>query len=142
MFCSQCGFCLADDTRFCPNCGTAINTQPNRTTSNIKSVQLRCQDCGGIMNVEEDRVVLSCPYCGSKKLLIENDRVKIAKIKSQTRKDIEMGKQQAYRDVEIGKQMVEEKKSKRDTIELIAMLIVIVFLFSLMAGLGVAGFLD
>lgn len=100
MFCSQCGFQLSEDAKFCSNCGEAVN----KKMRNAKSRQLRCQNCDGVMNVEEDKNVLLCPYCGSKELLIENDNVKIAKIKSQTRKDIELGKQQARKDIEIGKQ--------------------------------------
>lgn len=50
-------------------------------------VKLRCEDCGGTMMIDEGREVLSCPYCGSKKVIIESDEVKIEKIKS---KNVEM----------------------------------------------------
>lgn len=57
-----------------------------------KTVQLRCKDCGGIMNVEENKTVLSCPYCGSKEFISESDEVKIEKIKNDTYKEIELQK--------------------------------------------------
>ena len=46
-------------------------------------ISLRCEDCQGTMEIDEDREVLSCPYCGSKKILPVSDAVKIEKIKSQ-----------------------------------------------------------
>lgn len=114
MFCSQCGFQLNEDAKFCSNCGEAVNIKMR----NAKSRQLRCQNCDGVMNVEEDKTVLLCPYCGSKELLIENDNVKIAKIKSQTRKDIEIKKQQTHKAVELGKQQthkdIELAKQQKD----------------------------
>ena len=105
MFCSQCGAQLNQDAKFCSNCGKAVNEE---TSNMVKSKQLRCQNCDGIMNVEEDKTVLLCPYCGSKELLIENDSVKIAKIKSQAQKDIEIEKQQTHKVVELGKQQTKK----------------------------------
>lgn len=57
-----------------------------------KTVQLRCKDCGGIMTVEENKSILSCPYCGSKEFISESDHVKIEKIKNDTQKEIELKK--------------------------------------------------
>lgn len=50
MFCSQCGSQLDQDAKFCSKCGKTVNEKMR----NAKSRQLRCQNCGGIMNVEED----------------------------------------------------------------------------------------
>lgn len=68
----------------------------------IKTIQLRCQTCGGMMTVEDNNSVLSCPYCGSKELIRESDDVVIERIKNET-----------YKDVELNKLQYEEQKEKR-----------------------------
>lgn len=68
----------------------------------IKTIQLRCQTCGGMMTVEDNNSVLSCPYCGSKELIKESDDVTIERIKNDT-----------YKDIELNKLQYEERKEKR-----------------------------
>ena len=48
--------------------------------------KLKCHQCGGAIQLDDDRQVLFCPYCGSQELLIDNDsdEVKIARITSRT----------------------------------------------------------
>lgn len=46
-------------------------------------ISLRCEDCLGTMEVDENREVLTCPYCGSKKMIPISDAVKIEKIKQE-----------------------------------------------------------
>lgn len=97
----------------------------------IRTIQLKCQDCGGIMNTDEDKQVFLCPYCGSKKILIESDEVKIERMKSQTeigRQQVELGQQQ----VELAKQDHEEKMRKRELIEaIIGVFLIMLVLFLL-----------
>lgn len=76
----------------------------------VKMIKLQCQECNGVMDVKEDSNVICCPYCGSKKLIIDNDPVKIEKIKSETaieqakiKKDVELDKHQTYREIELKK---------------------------------------
>lgn len=57
-------------------------------------ISLRCEDCLGIMEVDENREIFTCPYCGSKKILPISDEVKIAKIKS----DIDIKKMEIEKD--------------------------------------------
>lgn len=56
------------------------------------TVSLVCAHCGGTMTIDKDSSVLMCPYCGSRELIRENDNVKIAKIKNDTQKEIELKK--------------------------------------------------
>ena len=58
----------------------------------IIRVSLKCKSCNGTMEVDPEREILSCPYCGSRDLLVESDAVRIEQIKSQTKKDIELGR--------------------------------------------------
>ena len=44
--------------------------------------KLKCEECGGIMEIDETKSIICCPYCGSKELIDESDAVKIAKIES------------------------------------------------------------
>ncbi len=46
------------------------------------TIALRCQDCGGIMEVDEDGEIFKCPYCGSKRIVAVSDAVRIEKIRS------------------------------------------------------------
>lgn len=75
MFCYKCGYKANDGDRFCKECGTILYQQKERQT-----IKLTCEDCGGILEVDADKTVLTCPYCGSKKLIPENDEVTIARI--------------------------------------------------------------
>ena len=91
MFCCKCGTKLADDSRFCNKCGTAVsghNPSMVAPQAQEKTTQMVCQECGGVMNMDGERTILMCPYCGSKKLIVENDEVKIARIKASTHKAI------------------------------------------------------
>ena len=75
MFCYKCGYKANDGDRFCKECGAILHQQKERQT-----IKLTCEDCGGILEVDASKTVLTCPYCGSKKLVPENDEVTIARI--------------------------------------------------------------
>lgn len=103
MFCSQCGTKLPDNSKFCNQCGSPVRSYQQ---SNI--IRLRCEDCNGVMEIDESREVISCPYCGSKKIVLESDGVKIEKIRSASkyeRKKIDRDIEQirADRDVKVAK---------------------------------------
>lgn len=103
MFCSQCGTKLPDNSKFCNQCGSPVRSYQQ---SNI--IRLRCEDCDGVMEIDESREVISCPYCGSKKIVLESDGVKIEKIRSASkyeRKKIDRDIEQirAKRDVDVAK---------------------------------------
>ena len=46
-------------------------------------ISLKCEACNGMMDVDEDREILTCPYCGSKNLIPISDAVKIEKIRQE-----------------------------------------------------------
>lgn len=74
MFCSQCGTKLPDNSKFCHRCG-----QPITKIGHSNIIRLRCEECDGIMNVDESHEVISCPFCGSKKVILDSDSIKIEK---------------------------------------------------------------
>ncbi len=80
--CLKCGTEMAGQTKFCPNCGEKA-PQPTQTLS------LKCKACGGVLTTDEDRLVLSCPFCGSKELISESDNVTIERIKVKANKELE-----------------------------------------------------
>lgn len=112
MFCPKCGTQNPDGSRFCTACGSEIQTaQISRTTSNEpKKVQLRCKACGGSLDVIDGQNVLMCPYCGSKELIVESDRVSVARIRSGTAKDLVFGVMD--RVAETKRQQLEEQRRK------------------------------
>lgn len=104
MKCSACGNEMADNAKFCPECGAKV-----KIVSNQKTLQLRCQSCNGMMTVNEDSPVLFCQFCGSKELIIESDNVKIQRIKSKAYKEVEMEKLK-HEEVKAKRQEEKEKK--------------------------------
>ena len=58
-----------------------------------KTIQLRCEECGGTMTIDKSRSVLSCQYCGSTKIVADSDEVKMERIRNERIKDIEVHKQ-------------------------------------------------
>lgn len=86
-FCKNCGTMINDKTNFCPSCGAYVNKE-----SGTKTIQLLCKSCGGIMTIDNNREVLSCPYCGSKEIVTDSDAVAVEKIRSNTYKEVEYKK--------------------------------------------------
>lgn len=77
--------------------------------SEINTIKLTCEDCGGTMDINSSQNVIMCPFCGSKRIVLDNDEVKIAQIKA----NAEVEKQRIMKDVEMKKQEAEE--SERET---------------------------
>lgn len=93
---------------------TEIYNENPATGSN--TVSLVCTHCGGTMTINKDSSVLMCPYCGSKELINENDNVKIAKIKNDTQKEIELKKMEFEERERERKYKEKEKVRKTDNI--------------------------
>lgn len=74
-------------------------------------ISLRCEDCLGTMEVDENREVLTCPYCGSKKMLPVSDAVKIEKIKQEA----EIEKTRLDDEVKIEKMRLKNEEHERNT---------------------------
>jgi len=51
-------------------------------------IKLKCKNCDGTLEVDEEQEVLHCPYCGSSEIIKLADEVAIQKIKSKTEKEI------------------------------------------------------
>ena len=94
-------------------------------------VKLVCEDCGGTMNIDSDKQIMMCPFCGSKKIILESDDVKIATINAEA--DVE--KQRINRDIELAKIEENKRKDKEENmvgiIAIIWIIICFVFMFIL-----------
>lgn len=108
MKCVACGSEIADKSKFCPECGAKVDI-----VEFPKILQLKCQSCGGVMNVTEDSPVLFCQFCGSKELIHESDDVTIQRIKSKTFKEVEIEKLKH----EERKENRQEEKEKKQAAE-------------------------
>lgn len=126
MFCSNCGTEITVGSKFCCKCG-----KPTKNIDVVQIAKLKCQECNGIMEVDSDKQVMMCPYCGSKNLIMESDDVKIEKIRSE--KDITIERQRG--DVEIEKIKLENAEKKRvdrnQTITLVFVIIIGIVLYIL-----------
>lgn len=61
-FCQNCGNQLADDAKFCSNCGTpagSTGTENVRKQEYVGSVK-KCPNCGAILSSDD----IKCPQCG------------------------------------------------------------------------------
>ena len=63
----------------------------------MEMISLKCKECGGVVEVDASKNVLSCPYCGSKEMIPESDQVKIARIKASERIEREHERQKSKR---------------------------------------------
>ncbi|MCH5194505.1 MAG: hypothetical protein J1F11_11120 [Oscillospiraceae bacterium] len=97
----------------------------------VKTIQMRCKVCDGVMTVDENNTIMMCPYCGSKELIQESDNVIIERIKSETNKDIE-SKRLEYEERKEKRQEEKELSQKFKSGKLIKVIIV-AFIVSLIA---------
>jgi DNA-directed RNA polymerase subunit RPC12/RpoP len=98
-------------------------------------VHLKCQDCGGELDVDASKQILSCPYCHSKQVIIESDEVKIATIKSSERKTIASIESEERKTIELAK-----NKSNEDITYVCLGIGFFVFIFILLSILTLLGF--
>lgn len=108
MFCSKCGNELSDGDAFCSKCGAKVSTNSQST------IHLVCQHCGSVMDYDDERQIVACPYCGSRELVEESDDVKIERIKSKT----VLAREKQANDFELEKERYAEelrqKKNRED----------------------------
>ena len=124
MYCSKCGYEAKDGEKFCVKCGAILND-----TTSKKTIKLTCEDCGGEMNIEAGRNVLTCPYCGSKKLIAESDEVTIARINKESdaeRMKFEKEKREYEEELRVKKD--KEQISSTIAIWIIAIIVWVVFI--------------
>ena len=113
MYCGKCGFNVQDGFKFCPKCGNEV------VGAGTKIIKLTCDDCGGTMSVNGDQNLIVCPFCGSKRIVIESDTVKVEQIRS----GASVEKQRIQSNEEMYKAKVEADKTKSETKSTIALLI-------------------
>ncbi len=79
-------------------------------------IKLVCEDCHGTMEIDRKSNIIYCPYCGSKKLIIESDEVKKQAIRSVARQNIERDKM-AGKLIEEKIRLENEKEAKKLQLE-------------------------
>ncbi len=79
------------------------------------TIILKCANCGGHLEVDNDNDIAKCPFCGTYKLLVENDEVVRERIINKTLQDVASEKIQADREVELTrlKLQAQEEMEKR-----------------------------
>lgn len=80
-------------------------------------IKLRCEDCDGTMMIDSNREVISCPYCGSKKIILDSDEVKIEKIRAA--RELNVLDKQTEREIKILDKQIEREKNihKHNTVK-------------------------
>lgn len=90
MNCLRCNNELQQGAAFCSCCGAAV-----QQVEEVKKISMKCEKCGGTLTVDSDKMVLTCPYCDHKTLIIENDAVAVEKIRATAYKEIELEKKRS-----------------------------------------------
>ncbi|MBQ0065062.1 MAG: zinc ribbon domain-containing protein [Firmicutes bacterium] len=101
MKCKKCGNELPENCSFCPNCGEKVESQ-----SHVKTIQLKCSVCGGMMEVDANKEKITCPFCGTEEIIVDSDAVAVEKIK----RDVEYAKM----DNDNQKRIEQEKKEAQE----------------------------
>lgn len=78
----------------------------------VDTIQMKCSDCNATMEVDPDKTLLYCPYCGSRKLIVESDAVKMTRIQTEAYKSVEMSKIQREKEQADEQKAEEFRKSK------------------------------
>lgn len=88
--CPICGEELEIDAKYCSGCGNPVQKIGSR--QHPTTLECTCKNCGGTMNYEPDQSVLLCPFCGAKQIVIEDEDITIARIRSEAYKEVELKK--------------------------------------------------
>ena len=49
----------------------------------MEIVEMICQNCGGKLKFEAGKEIISCPFCGSERIIIESDELKATRINAE-----------------------------------------------------------
>ena len=117
MNCPNCGKPNPAKAKFCENCGTSL-----RSDHAVRTIRLRCRNCDGTMEADAENRILTCPYCGSRELIVESEAIRLEKLRAK------QAQEEAAR--------AEEEKSTRTFEKSIFRRVLIVFaIFSLIFSL-------
>lgn len=62
--------------------------------NNKEVIKLVCSDCGGALEIDTEKMITFCPYCGSRNLIPEEKDVTISRIKYGTIRDVKLAAEQ------------------------------------------------
>ncbi len=117
MNCPNCGKPNPAKAKFCENCGTSL-----RSDHAVRTIRMRCRNCDGTMEADAENRILTCPYCGSRELIVESEAIRLEKLRAK------QAQEEAAR--------AEEEKSARTFEKSIFRRILIIFaIFSLIFSL-------
>ncbi|MGN1405334.1 MAG: DUF6591 domain-containing protein [Erysipelotrichaceae bacterium] len=103
MYCKKCGKQIPDNSKFCPECGSSLEEN-----NNVKTMHLKCSNCGADMEVNEETNEVYCSYCGTKQLILDPEL-----IKARNSKEIELEKIKSEERKQTRKDKADELKSYR-----------------------------
>lgn len=91
----------------------------------MKTIKMKCQNCDGLLEMDSDKEIIFCPYCGMKTLMVQDNEVKIAKINAEADVSKNVKIEEAHSKVEIEKAKIENRRQIIDAALAILYLIVI-----------------
>jgi len=124
-YCSECGFKLDGNFKFCPNCGSKVETKSNSISEpqNNSTKSLLCKNCGE-ENPIENSVCFSCgvPLSGHKAKKANKQKTELKKNST------------SENNSDSGEKISKEKVLDNKKILIISVVIVVVFIFALVAS--------
>lgn len=76
-------------------------------------ISLKCKSCGAALNIDEDREIMCCPFCGSKEIFEESDDVKKTRIRSKAYRDVTLGSKEIERQMQLDNAQIKINEEKR-----------------------------
>lgn len=127
-YCSECGYIIEGEFKFCPNCGSQVNPLSNSYTKDEKVKEvIICKNCGEENSVESS----NCFSCGVplKGIKNKNQTAKNVKGKNSNQNEVHDTKSSISGNTDSNEKILDNKK-----ILIISSLVVIVFIIALLVS--------
>lgn len=92
MICSKCKTKNFSSARVCVKCGNELKEQSPGRPGETGFHLLKCPNCSAMMDIDAEKRMSVCSYCGTRQMLKDSDAVEIERLRVQTHKEIELAK--------------------------------------------------
>lgn len=106
------------------------NQMPEDNETYVRSeptiVEVTCKNCGAEMQLNNDRSIIRCPYCDSKKIVIE-PATDIARDQHRTYSEVERSKHEIYSKIALERERTKQQEIKNgNTVSIIGLVLIVI----------------